>query len=89
MKVIKNLLFRQSYEYQSIPMNDIEMSESLELSMIQAEQNRKTTLERRIEIIKQSTEKDECGLNGYLYLTVVCCCIIIFCLIQIYRTLPN
>ena len=85
---IKNKIWRNSYEYQVIPMNDIEMRESLESSIIIQDRNRHQIipLQERIDIIKQSSYEDECGVKGYMYLTIVCCIIIIFICIQIYRT---
>ena len=91
LQIIKNKIWRNSYEYQVIPMNDIsdiEMKESLEFSVIIPDRNRQQNipLQERIDIIKQSSYRDECGIKGYAYLTIVCCIIIIFICIQIYRT---
>ena len=90
LKQIKTKIWRNSYEYQVIPMNDIEMIESLESSVVLEDRNKRQSipLQTRIDIINQSRYKDECGIQGYISIAVVCCIIILFICIQIYRTRP-
>ena len=92
---IVNLFQRQSYsyEYQTIPMNDnydIELQESIDSSMLMEHRNerKRISLQERIDIIKQSNSRDECGIEGYTYLAIVCFIIILFICIQIYRSRP-
>mmetsp|Transcript_10557 Transcript_10557/g.15866 ORF Transcript_10557/g.15866 Transcript_10557/m.15866 type:complete len:109 (-) Transcript_10557:41-367(-) len=84
------------YKYRKVSTQEMSASESvdeIELNVIDNKPSVASLSEcyqqDEIEIIQPHRYKDECGYHGYMYLAIVCCVIILFLCLQIYRTRPS